>query len=106
MIKKSNCPKKYKTLFLCTLVLFVTAIGLRIYYSSNMAVRNNELKALYDQKVDLEKAVTNLTYIDSGLSSLKHVEQRASVLGFVPMNGNLRALDPYAATPVAALSQR
>lgn len=104
--KQNECKTVYKVLFSVSLCLFIASIGLRIYCSSNMAVRNNELKALYDKKLELEKEITNLTYIDSNLSSLKYVEKNAFDLGFIKMDSNLKALDPYASTSVAVLSKQ
>lgn len=59
---------------------------------------------MFTQKSELEKEISRLGFIDTSMSSLSYVEDRAKDLGFVEMKSRLLSLDPKAPVQVAALS--
>lgn len=95
---------KLKTLYLFTLVLIVASIIFRIQCSNILAVKNTELRGLYEQKAYLEKEIAKLDYINSEFTSLTYVEDKASQLGYVELNEALISLKLNSPTPVAVVS--
>ncbi len=96
---------KLKTLYIFTLVLLVGSIMFRIQCSNVLAVKNTELRGLYEQKAYLEKEISKLDYINSELTSLAYVEDKASQLGYVELHDALISLKLNSPTPVAVVSK-
>lgn len=98
--------KYYKHFLVLSIFLFISCCGFKLYLSNSLAIKNSQLKDLFDRKSQLEKEVTLLSYEDSVLSSMKEIEIRANQLGFVPMKEKLISLDPESLAKVNSLSQR
>lgn len=95
---------KYKVLFFFSVGLFAVSVLGRMYCSNHLVVKNEELRVLHMEKIELEKEISSLKYQDSQLSSLSYVESKALELGFVPLSESLLSLNVDAPLPVAALS--
>ena len=102
-LKKLNL---FKLFYVLTLVTLFGSILFRVYCSNILAIKNTELRNFSLKKIDLEKEVSKLDYIDSGLSSLSSLEEKARTLGFVDQTDSLVSLNPDSPTSVAALSDR
>jgi hypothetical protein len=109
MISKFNRSNKridpYKLLLTISVMGFFCTLGFRIHCASNLAVKNEELKNLDDQKSSLEKEVALLEYEDSKYSSLKNVEDAAYKLGYIKAADSLITVDLSAGSPVAVISK-
>lgn len=91
--------------FLASAVLFVLSVGFKLYLCGSLAVKNNDLEQAFLQKQKLSEDISKLTYIDSKLSSISSVEERAKQLGFVEMTSRILSLNPDVPAQVAALNQ-
>jgi hypothetical protein len=72
-----------------------------LYFASNLAVKNSELKNLYAEKAKLQHELTRLAYDDLQLTSLSEVENKAKALGFIPHKGMLSYIDLTESQPLA-----
>jgi cell division protein FtsB len=104
-IKNTNIDTALNAVFRCSCLLLVLGIASKLALTSNLTVKNEELTFLQQEKVELEKQLSGLTYQACELSSLKYVEERASKLGFVPMTERILSLNVDEQPKVAVLAQ-
>lgn len=95
-----------KTLYIITFLGIISSIIFRVYCSNILAEKNSELRSLYSKKIDIEKELSRLSYIDAELSSLKAIESRAKSNGFIELQGTLLSIDTDSPSSVAALTGR
>ena len=101
-------PKKNKfckTFLVLSIFLFAIGALTKMFLSTNIAIKSGELKNLFEQKSQLEKEVSKLSYENASISSITSVEERAKKLGFVEMKDRLLSLDPHAPIQVASLQK-
>lgn len=89
---------------MCCLLL-VTSTVARIYFYNDLAVKNRDLKGIFDRQTALEEEITLLRYEDSILSSIEYVEAESTKLGFVPLQERLISLDISSSGQVASLAR-
>ena len=105
MIKKL-LRNKIRILCAFSWVIFFLSFGIRTYFSNRLVSNSLQLADLYSQKSQLEKDVSRTTFEISELSSLKNIEERARILGFVSQYNPVASIDPYSSAPLAALSSQ
>ncbi|HLD50892.1 hypothetical protein A3K34_02880 [candidate division WWE3 bacterium RIFOXYC1_FULL_40_10] len=106
-IKKINIDstKLIKSVYKASIVMFVLCIGIRLVISSTITVGNEELAGLRAEKLELEKQISGLTYVNSEKASLKSIEDRAGSLGFVELTEKISSIDVSFQSKVASLIQ-
>jgi hypothetical protein len=104
-MKITKKDRKYRTVLTLCFVIFFLSLCSKLFLCGLMTVKNGEVQDIIAKRSGLEKEVSRLGYVDSTLSSLAYVEERAAVLGFTDMNARLNSLDPKAPVQVAALSR-
>ena len=104
MRKSKKRQKLIKALFTFSICVFAISAVSKIYLCSSLAVKNATLKECFHKKKALTKEISDLTFEDSSLSSIKNVEQKAYDLGFIKMETRLQALDTTAPVQVASLN--
>jgi len=77
----------------------------RIYFYNDLAVKNRDLKGVFDRQAELQEEIALLKYEDSMLSSIEYIESEAVKLGFVPLQERLISLDISSSGQVASLSR-
>lgn len=103
--KQRKQIKLFKLIFVLSAFAFFGSLGFKIYVSNDLAVKNQDLRSVYDKQAALEEEISMLQYRDSQVSSIKYVEERALQMGYVPMKDDLISLDLHAPIQVASLSR-
>jgi len=101
-LKKENIVKIG---FIFSVFLFVLSASFKLYLCGSLAIKNSELEKAFTYQRSLEEKISELSFIDSGLSSISSIETRAKKLGFVEMSGRILSINPEAPVQVAALNQ-
>lgn len=86
-------------------IMLVLSLVVRLYFSGALATKNVQLREVLDQKSQLEKEIITLRYEESKLESLSYIEENATRLGFVAMQGSLTPLDISGASLAAVTNQ-
>lgn len=94
----------HKTMLITALGTFVVCSGVKLYFSSQIAIKSIEVSDLFERKASLEEEIAGLEYKKAEVSSMKLVESKAKKLGFIEMSENIIAVTPVSGTPVASLS--
>ena len=102
-MKRKKTVAPYHGVTALFVIMIISAIGIRVHCSTNMAVKNHELKELSHRKEELKKDILSLTYKDSASSSLAMVEVKARELGFVELTEPIYAIDQGVSPQVASL---
>ncbi len=89
---------------MCCLLL-VTSTVARIYFYNDLAVKNRDLRGIFERQAALQEEIALLRYEDSMLSSMEYVEAEAMKLGFVPMQERLISFDISSSGQVASLAR-
>jgi len=105
MLKALNNEKTYKITLTLSILVFIFSLVSKFCLCGSITVKNSSLKDIYAQKIELEKEISKLSYIDSTMSSISYVDQKAKSLGFVEMNSRLLSLDPQAPVQIASISR-
>lgn len=87
-------------------LIFGLSIFSRICLSNYLILENQKLKDYYTQRDTLLKEISKLSLVESKLSSLEYVEEKALQLGFSPMKDTLLSVEYTAPTPMASLSSQ
>ncbi len=103
--KQEKIRKICSFVFVVCCLLLVTSTIARIYFYNDLAVKNRDLKGIFDRQTLLEDEITLLRYEDSMLSSIEYVEAEAAKLGFVPLQERLISLDISSSGQVASLAR-
>lgn len=97
--------KTWKITFFASLVIFVLALGTKLFMCGFLAVKNGELESTFVARGCLKKEISDLRYESSRLSRMRSIEERAKQMGFIEMDEGLLTLDINASDQVAVLTQ-
>lgn len=98
---KIKSEKIFKTVFLLSLFIFVSCVGVKFYLCNSITVKNGELEEAFNKKSLLGESIERLVIEDANLSSISYVESRAREIGFVEMTDRLAKIDLDAPSQVA-----
>jgi Tfp pilus assembly protein PilO len=104
MVARYKLDKLFKTLFVLSIVFFVSTLGYKFYLCSSITVKNEELEQAFSMKKDIEEDISRLKAVNSSLSSISYIEKRSSELGFIKMDARLISLDLDSPTQVALIN--
>jgi hypothetical protein len=104
-MNKRNAEKKFKRIVVFSSLLFVLSLCSKLVLCGVTTIENGKVQAIFFKKSALEKEISRLSYIDSTLSSIAYIEDKAKNMGFTNMESRLNSLDPTAPIQVAALSR-
>ena len=104
MVARYKLDKLFKTLFVLSIVFFVSTLGYKFYLCSSITIKNEELEQAFSMKKDIEEDISRLKAVNSSLSSISYIEKRSSELGFIKMDARLISLDLDSPTQVALIN--
>ncbi|GIW69975.1 MAG: hypothetical protein KatS3mg101_0722 [Patescibacteria group bacterium] len=103
--KQEKIRKICNLVFVLCCFMLVGSTVARIYFYNDLAVKNRDLKGVFDRQAELQEEIALLKYEDSMLSSIEYIESEAVKLGFVPLQERLISLDISSSGQVASLSR-
>lgn len=103
MKKQFNIIKLIKIAHVLSLVFLFVSVVARLYVSTAMTIKNDELKNATLEKLKLEKEVSYLKNINADYSRIQNVETRAKQLGFVEFKDKILSVNPSSLSHVASV---
>lgn len=98
--KRAN--PKIKLIFGGSILFFVLSLGIQAYSSSYIAVKGKTAATLIDQKVQLEKQLSETNLKIAQLSALSYIQAKASELGFVKYASFVQVISPVSKNTASA----
>lgn len=90
-MKKQNFTKTCLKISFLTLVV---SLSLQVAITNRFAIKGEEMLALEDTKVTLEKEISVLRLEIAEISSFNSIENKALALGFEAYNDNIKTIEP------------
>jgi len=104
-MNKTKKEKIYRLALSLSISLFILSLCTKFVLCGLTTIENGKVQDIFSQKVALEKELSRLSYVDSTLSTISYIEDKAHSLGFTNMDSRLNSLDPKAPIQMAALSR-
>ena len=104
MAIKYKIDRIFKTLFVLSIVFFVSTLVYKFYQCSSVTIKNEELEQAFSIKKDIEEDISRLKAVNLSLSSISYIEKKSAELGFIKMDARLISLDLVSPTQVALIN--